>query len=112
MMVGIKPLDQFVEGFTIILSFYTSSFAKTKAEGHCFGLTNIKYMITDSFRVYTNSSKLTIAKCHSEEQQAVVQACSLTIILKLESNRLLSLEPINFISAYSNLFINDLVGKS
>lgn len=98
MMVGIKPLDQFVEDYTIILSYYTSGFAKTKAEGHCFGLTNIKYMIMDSFRVNTNSSKLTIAKCRSEGQQAVVQACSLIIILKVvQSNRLISLELTNCI---------------
>lgn len=31
----------------------------------------------DSFRVNTDSSKLTIAKRRSEGQQAVVQACSL-----------------------------------
>lgn len=97
MMVGIKPLDQFVEDLTIILSYYTSGFAKTKAEGHCFGLTNIKYMIMDSFRVNTNSSKLTTAKCRSEGQQAVVQACTLNIILKVESNRLISSELTNCI---------------
>lgn len=69
MMVGIKPLDQFVEDF-IILKYFTSGFAKTKAEGHCFGLLTLSTgtMIMDSFRVNTNSSKLTIAKCRSEGQ--------------------------------------------
>lgn len=89
MMVGIKLLDQFFEDFTIILSYYTSGFAKTKAEGHCFGQSNIKYLMIrpmDFFRVNIKSSKLTIAKCCSECQQAVEQACSLIIISKVESN--------------------------